>query len=249
MSMLRPAPQPISEVCLSIDVGSINAGICLFDGAPAAQQILWLEKRQLLDEHAKVMHDYEAVKRHLDAIKYQMETIATGRPYWVLVEQQFFDSESKAGLVFTLQLESAVAMCGAHQTDVRLIPATKRFPFLGIDGWAKDTRYQRKKRVVAKVKGLLDSTALGNRFGSRRHNLEAGLGFQTAPSTTWQTRSHNVYTTSSTTIATYRRSVSALWHQQATPKCCWQQQLHQPPAQLLKRAQAVSGSQLRASLQ
>lgn len=42
MSMLRAAPQPISEVCLSIDGGSINAGVCLFQGSPLAQQIMWL---------------------------------------------------------------------------------------------------------------------------------------------------------------------------------------------------------------
>lgn len=172
--MLRAGPQPISEVCLSIDVGSINAGICLFDGQPSAQQILWLEKRQLLDQHAKVIHDYEAVKRHLDAVRYQVETMLQGRPYWVLVEQHYFDSESKGGLVFNLQLESAVAMYfRAHNIDVRLIHATKRYPFLGIDGWAKNTRYERKKRVVAQVKKLLDPRQPGNQFGGRLHNLTA----------------------------------------------------------------------------
>jgi hypothetical protein len=177
MNMLRPAPQPISEVCLSIDVGSVNAGICLFDGAPSAQRIMWLSRRQLLDVHAKVVHDYHAVIRHLDAVRYQVETLLQGRHYWVLVEQQFFDSESKAGLVFTLQLEAAIAVYfRAHKIDVRLIQATKRFPFLGLEGWAKDTRYLRKKRVVARVKELLNPTVPGNKFGQRPHNLEGWTG-------------------------------------------------------------------------
>lgn len=173
--MLRPAPQPISEICLSIDTGSINAAVCLFDGSPSAQQILWLDKRQLLDQHASVVHDYEAIQRHLDLIKYQVETLLQGRPYWVLVEQQFLDRDSKErGLVFNLQLESAVAMYfKTHNIDVRLIQATKRFPFLGVDGWAKDTRYERKQNVVARVKDLLDPKKLpGNRFSRRQHNLE-----------------------------------------------------------------------------
>lgn len=172
--MLRAAPQPISEVCLSIDIGSINAAVCLFDGSPSAQQILWLDKRQLLETHAYIVHDYEAVKRHLDAIKYQAETILQGRPYWVLVEQQYFDTESKSGLVFNVQLESAVAMYfRANHIDVRLIQATKRYPFLGLDGWAKNTRYERKKRVVATIKELLDPSQPGNMFGRKPHNLEA----------------------------------------------------------------------------
>ena len=177
--MLRSAPQPITEVCLSIDVGSINAGICLFDGQ--AQKILYLARRQLLDEHARVVHDYEAVKRHLDSIKYQVETMLQGRPYWVLIEQQYWDAESKAGLVFNLQLESCVAMYfRASNIPVRLIHATKRFPFLGLDGWAKNTRYERKKRVANKIKELLDPHGAGdNVFARRGHNLEAWTGLPT----------------------------------------------------------------------
>lgn len=179
--MLRAAPQPISEVCLSIDIGSINAAVCLFDGDASAQKILWLEKRQLLDEHAYDVHDYEAVKRHLDAIKYQADTMLQGRPYWVLAEQQFFDQEANAGLVFNLQLEAAVATYfRAHEIPVRLIHATNRYPFLGIDRWRQKTRYERKKRVVSEVKRLLDPRQPNNEFGRRPHNLTAWNGLADA---------------------------------------------------------------------
>ena len=176
-AMLRATPHPISEVCLSIDVGSINAGICLFDGPPAAQNIMYLARRQLLDVHAAVVHDYEAVKRHLDAITYEVQTLLQGRPYWVLVEQQYFDAESKAGLIFNLQLEACVAMYyRAHNIPVRLIQATKRFPFLGLDGWTKNTRYERKKRVANTVKDLLDPQSIANAFALRAHNLAEWAG-------------------------------------------------------------------------
>jgi len=245
-NMLRAAPQPISEVCLSIDVGSINAGICLFDGAPAAQQILWLERRQLLDEHAKVVHDYEAVKRHLDAIKYQVDTMLQGRPYWVLVEQQYFDSESKSGLVFNLQLESAVAMYfRAHQIDVRLIQATKRFPFLGIDGWAKDTRYQRKKRVVAKVKELLDPTVVGNRFGSRRHNLEGWTGLP-------DSSRHDMADAIAQCLHYYYRNLQAVREGTVVPPPAATAATNhgsQPPAAAAAAAAAAAGSNHRQQVQ
>jgi Holliday junction resolvasome RuvABC endonuclease subunit len=101
--MLRPNPQPPCDVCLSIDVGSQNCGICLFDGNPAGQQILYLAKTQLLDEHAYVVRDPAEVKRHLDSIVHRMETLLNGRPYYCLIEMQYFDQEASRGLVFPLQ--------------------------------------------------------------------------------------------------------------------------------------------------
>jgi glycerol kinase len=73
--MLRPTPQPPDEVCLSIDVGSQNCGICLFDDKLTAQKILYLTKTQLLDEHTAVVQDPAEVKRHLDRVVHQVETM------------------------------------------------------------------------------------------------------------------------------------------------------------------------------
>lgn len=160
--MLRTRPQPLEEVCLSLDVGRVNCGVCLFDGKPSAQTILYTTKRRLLDEHAQMVHDVTAVKRHLDDITLTVETLLQGRRYWVLIEEQFTqfkaDPEAKRHtLVFTLQLECCISMYFVQKgMQVRTIHATKRFPFLGYEGWKQDTRWARKQRVTTSVSTLLD---------------------------------------------------------------------------------------------
>jgi hypothetical protein len=92
---------------------------------------LYTTKRRLLDEHAQVVHDVTAVKRHLDDITFTVETLLQGRPYWVLIEEQFTkfkaDPEAKRHtLVFTLQLESCIRMYFVQKgMQVRTIHATK----------------------------------------------------------------------------------------------------------------------------
>lgn len=170
--MLRPSPQPLGDVCVSIDVGSINTGICLFDGHRDAQKILFMDKQRLLDEHAYVIHDVAVIKQHLDATTATIETLLAGRPYWVLIEQQYFDTEAKHGLVFPLQLESCVAMYYATKgVTVRTIHATTRYGFLGIDGWKQDNRYTRKQRVVNEISKLLEPGVPGNTFCNNNHDL------------------------------------------------------------------------------
>ena len=170
--MLRPNPQPLGEVCLSIDVGSVNAGICLFDGHVQAQTIMLLMKRALLDQHAYVVHDVSSIVKHLDDISTTVQTLLNGRPYWVLIEQQYFDTEAKAGLVFPLQLESCVAMYfAAKGVKVKTIHATARYGFLGIEGWRQDNRYTRKQKVVNEINKLLDPGTTGNQFAARNHDL------------------------------------------------------------------------------
>jgi hypothetical protein len=80
--MLRPAPQPLEHVCLSFDVGSQNCGICLFDGSPSSQKIMFVTNRPLLDEHQYVIHDVAPVKQHLDGITLLTNTLLKGRPYF-----------------------------------------------------------------------------------------------------------------------------------------------------------------------
>jgi hypothetical protein len=175
--MLRPAPQPLEQVCLSFDVGSQNCGICLFDGSPSAQKIMFVTNRPLLDEHQYVIHDVAPVKRHLDEITLLTNTLLNGRPYFVLIEQQFTlyqnDPEAKRqGLVFPLQLESCIAMYYVQRgIEVKTIHATQRYPFLGLHGWKQDSRWQRKQNVVNSVAQLLSTNTPGNQFAYRDHDL------------------------------------------------------------------------------
>lgn len=137
-SMLRPRPQPLEEVCLSFDVGSMNCGVCLFDGSTDAQTILYTKKLQLLDEHATVIHDVKPVKRYLDDLTQIVRTLLKERPFWVLIEEQFTqfktDPEAKQfQMVFTIQMESCISMYYLQQgIEVRTIHSTKRFAFFGL---------------------------------------------------------------------------------------------------------------------
>jgi hypothetical protein len=123
------------------------------------------------------VHDVTAVKRHLDDITHMVETLLKGRPFWVLIEEQYTqflaDSEAKrCALVFTLQLESCISMYFVQKgVQVRTIHATKPFPFLGYAGWKQDTRWDRKQRVAAEVSKLLDPSLPGNEFAHREHDL------------------------------------------------------------------------------
>lgn len=70
-----------------------------------------------------------------------LETVLNGRDYWVLVEQQYMDSDAKAGLYFNLQLQMLIEMYYLQKgKQVCTVHATKRYPFLGIHGWKLDTR-------------------------------------------------------------------------------------------------------------
>jgi hypothetical protein len=144
----------------------------LFDGSPAAQQILYLAKTQLLDEHAYVVHDPAEVKRHLDSIVYNVKTLLNGKPYYCLIEMQYFDQEASRGLVFPLQLESCIGMYFVQKgVPIRTIQATKRYPFLDIKGWKQDTRWRRKQRVVEVVSNILNPAMPGNAFAQGDHDL------------------------------------------------------------------------------
>jgi hypothetical protein len=146
----------------------------LFDSSPAAQRILFLAKTQLLDEHAYVVHDPAEVKGHLDSVVHQVETLLNGRPYYCLIEMQYFDQEASRGLVFPLQLESCIGMYFVQKgIPVRIIHATKRYSFLNIHGWKQDSRWRRKQRVVEVVSNILNPAVPGNAFAHRNHDLSA----------------------------------------------------------------------------
>jgi hypothetical protein len=133
---------------------------------------LYLAKTRLLDEHAYVVHDPAEVKRHLDRVVHQVETMLNGRPYYCLIEMQYFDQEASRGLVFPLQLESCIGMYFVQKgVNVKTIHATKRYPFLNIHGWKQDSRWRRKQRVVEVVSKILNPAVPGNAFAHRTHDL------------------------------------------------------------------------------
>jgi hypothetical protein len=127
--MLRNIPQALGDVCLSIDVGSQKAGVCLFDAA--AQRILYLRTHKLLAEHEGFVTSTADVKQHLDDMTALIETLLQGSDYWVLVEQQYMDTDAKAGLYFNIQLQMLIEMYFLQKgRAVKTIHATKRYPFL-----------------------------------------------------------------------------------------------------------------------
>jgi Holliday junction resolvasome RuvABC endonuclease subunit len=169
--MLRNIPQALGDLCLSIDVGSQKAGVCLFDAA--AQRILYLRTHKLLAEHEGFVTSTADVKQHLDEMTALIETLLHGRDYWVLVEQQWMDTDAKAGLFFNIQLQMCIEMFFLQKgRAVKTIHATKRYPFLGIDTWKTDTRAARKNKLVKVVSRLLDPSEFQhNTFATRQHNL------------------------------------------------------------------------------
>jgi hypothetical protein len=53
---------------------------------------------------------------------------------------------------------------------IRTIHATKRYPFLDVDGWEQDTQWRRKQRVVEVVSNILNPAMPGNAFAQRVHD-------------------------------------------------------------------------------
>jgi hypothetical protein len=101
--MLRNIPQALGDLCLSIDVGSQKAGVCLCDAA--AQWIMYMRTHKLMAEHESFITSTAEVKEHLDKMTALIEILLQGRDYWVLVEQQFMDEDARAGLYFNIQLQ------------------------------------------------------------------------------------------------------------------------------------------------
>jgi hypothetical protein len=71
--MLRAQPQPPGPVCLSTDVGSQHAGICLFDAE--SQQVLYLNKHKLLEVHQAFVTKTAEVQGYLNDITLVVETL------------------------------------------------------------------------------------------------------------------------------------------------------------------------------
>ena len=120
-----------------------------------------------MDVHAKTVEDLPGTLALLQEIFDTAEVRAGGKPWFVLIEKQPLDDESwKKGLIFNTQLEY---VCNTFFTmkgkEVRLIAL---YAFLGIHGFRKMKRHDRKKAVARKVTELLQTN-----FSSRaEHDLD-----------------------------------------------------------------------------
>jgi len=165
------------SICLSIDPGTLNTGICLVDST--TQAIIYWGLHKLLEQHEQVVtstDQIKSVKRHLDDITAAVGATFQGRDYWVLIEQQL--GTRRPNLVW---LQQAILMYYLMKDKmVRLIDARARFTFLNIKDWAKSTRYYRKTKVTNKIKELLAQAGPANRFASADHH-----------STTWRAHKEN----------------------------------------------------------
>ena len=172
MALLRNKPAPPEDVCLSIDVGSQNAGLTLFDGA--TQKVLWWRRRPLLGEHETSISDTKPVVAALQDIHDTVCGHLRNRKFWVLIERQHLDKESKRKvnpLLFNSQLEMICSTFFIVQgCTVKTIEPSVRYAFLGIHKWSKLTRHFRKVAVVKAVEDVLHK-APGNLFADRNHDL------------------------------------------------------------------------------
>ena len=124
----------------------------------------------MMPEHAKRVDDLPGTLGLLQELYDTTEVRAGGQPWFVLVERQILDDESKKkGLIYNTQLEY---VCNTYFTmrgkEVRLIDPSQRYAFLGIHDFRKMKRHDRKKAVARKVTELLQTD-----FSSRaEHELD-----------------------------------------------------------------------------
>jgi hypothetical protein len=181
--MLRSNPKPPGKYCLSIDPGTQNAGVCAFNST--SQTIAYWNRHKLLDAHEQVVRSTDQVKRYLDSITDNVEAALKSNDYWVLVEEQPWDSDSKKGIVFNLQLQQAIVMyylCKGK--SVRVLSASERYKFLGIQNWQQMTRHFRKVSAQTLCGSCYSREKTIHLLGA---TMTSGCGKQhESPSTTWQ---------------------------------------------------------------
>jgi hypothetical protein len=171
--MLRSRPIASEALVLAIDIGTTNAGCCLFDRT--SHTVLYWRIHKLLDRHAPSVQDTGEVKRHLDELTNALQPHLANRTYQVLVEDQVMKGRSdkdiaKKGLYFNIQLQSAVSMYFLCQgCKVQTIDSSERYRFLGIHKPSKLSRYHRKQAVVQKISRVLTEDA----FARQPHDLTA----------------------------------------------------------------------------
>ena len=154
---------------MSIDPGTQNAGVCAFDST--SQTIVYWNRHKLLDGHEQVVHSTDQVKRYLYSITDNVEATLKSDDHWVLVEEQPWDSDSKKGIVFNLQLQQAIVMyflCRAK--SVRVWSASERYKFLGIRNWQQMPRHFRQVSTANAMRQLLEAGD-GNAFAGRNHDF------------------------------------------------------------------------------
>ena len=129
---------------------------------------------KLLDEHQCSIADTKPVIDRLADIYDTVQTQLNSRPFWVLLERQHLDQQSKQKvnpLLFNSQLEMICStFFNLKGCVVRTCEPSLRYPFLAIHDWKKLNRHARKKQVVQKVQELL-TRGPGNAFAERQHDL------------------------------------------------------------------------------
>jgi hypothetical protein len=167
--MLRSNPKPPGKYCLSIDPGTQNAGVCAFDST--SQTIVYWNRHKLLDVHEQVIRSTDQVKLYLDTITDNVEAALKCNDYWILVEEQPWDTDAKKGIVFNLQLQQAIVMYFlCRGKTVRVLNASERYKFLGIPNWQQMTRFFRKVSTANAVRQLLEPRE-DNAFAARKHDV------------------------------------------------------------------------------
>jgi hypothetical protein len=143
--------------------------VCAFDST--SQTIVYWNRHKLLDVHEQVVRSTDQVKRYLDSITDNVEAALKSNDYLVLVEEQPWDSDSKNGIVFNLQLQMGIVMYFLCKgVCVRVLSASERYKFLGINNWQQMTLHVRKVSTANAVRQLLEAGD-GNTFAGRNHDF------------------------------------------------------------------------------
>jgi hypothetical protein len=143
--------------------------VCAFDST--SQTIVYWNRHKLLDVHEQVVRSTNQVKCYPDSITDNVEAALKSNDYWVLVEEQPWDSDSKNGIVFNLQLQMGIVMYFLCKgVCVRVLSASERYKFLGINNWQQMTRHYRKVSTANAVRQLLEAGD-GNAFAGRNHDF------------------------------------------------------------------------------
>ena len=152
------------RVVLSCDIGSRNFAYTLFSAQDSQnkkknvkQTILQMGIWPLLPQGSWRVTTTAYVKRRLDALVKHMKDGGLQEDYWVLIEYQPHDRQSRIGRLFNIQLQQCVAMYFIMRgKQVRTIDPRKRYTFLEVKQWSKLSRYHRKKRVVDAVADMFN---------------------------------------------------------------------------------------------
>jgi hypothetical protein len=156
---------PAEEVCISIDVGSLNAGVAVFDRTANVDDrtgaFVYVKRFPLFDQHHTQVPSVTGVYFKLRDIWKEINNnphTDRNKEKWVLIEHQPVTKDTyQKGLSFLTQLQYCIAtffLCNGVKT-VQTIEPRARYRWLGInptdDKGAKKSRWKLKKELVNNV--------------------------------------------------------------------------------------------------